>query len=46
MEGISVSGVQQVVHPPGPGTKNRLVLSESSSVPHYVSVSSSPKLQL
>ena len=39
VEGILVSGIQQVVHPPGPGTKDRLVLSESSSVPHYVSVS-------
>ena len=31
-----------VVFPPGPPTKDRLVLSESSPIPHYVSVTSSP----
>ncbi len=38
-EGVSAgcSG-NAVVPPPGPSTKDRLVLSESSSVPHYVSV--------
>jgi len=37
-----VASPNTVVHPPGPTMKDRLVLSESSSVPHYVSVKSSP----
>lgn len=37
-----VASPNAVVHPPGPTMKDRLVLSESSSVPHYVSVKSSP----
>ena len=37
-----VASPNAVVHHPDPTTKDRLVLSESSSVPHYVSVKSSP----
>ena len=37
-----VSMGNAVVNPPGPPTKDRLVLSESSPIPHYVSVGSSP----